>query len=156
MTKFRLLTVGRPHAGCLSDLTKEYLRRMGPPWQVTWEWVREEAGGSAPVSRILTQTGDRVRARLAAREFVIVLDEQGEELSSLELASHLRSWRELARPVSFVVGSHYGLDETLRQRADWRWSLSRLTWPHEFVPLLVAEHLYRAWTIVVRHPYHRA
>jgi 23S rRNA (pseudouridine1915-N3)-methyltransferase len=87
---------------------------------------------------------------------VVALDERGRNLSSTEFASRLERWRdEGVRDIAFLVGGADGLAQSVRDRADFVLALGTLTWPHELVRVLVAEQIYRAWTIVQGHPYHR-
>lgn len=92
----------------------------------------------------------------AARDMhVIALDTRGETWSSERLAQQLSKWRMSGRDTAFLIGGADGHSENVLQRADQRWSLGPLTLPHMLVRLIVAEQLYRAAMIVVRHPYHR-
>ena len=84
-----------------------------------------------------------------------MLDEQGARLTSVQLAARLRAWREHGRDVAFVIGGPDGLDAAVRARADETLRLSDLTLPHALARVLLAEALYRAWTLVAGHPYHR-
>lgn len=93
--------------------------------------------------------------KAANNDFLIACDERGVEKTTVQLASIMKSWQELGRDVSIVVGGADGLDPNLIQRADWRWSLSKLTLPHAFVRVLLTEQLYRAYTVNQNHPYHR-
>jgi 23S rRNA (pseudouridine1915-N3)-methyltransferase len=92
-------------------------------------------------------------ARTAARR--IVLDERGSSSTTQRLAERLRDWRTEGRDVAFLVGGPDGLDATLKSRAEETLRLSDLTLPHAFVRVLLAEALYRAWTLLQGHPYHR-
>lgn len=89
-------------------------------------------------------------------ERVVALEEGGRQLSSAELAEHLGGWQADGRDVSLLVGGPDGLSERCLERAEFGWSLSRLTLPHGLARVLVVEQLYRAWTLVQGHPYHRA
>ena len=82
-------------------------------------------------------------------------DERGQEVTTLQLADKLTSWQGLGRDVSIVIGGADGLHDTLKQRADWLWGLSKLTLPHAFVRVLLSEQLYRAHSVIQGHPYHR-
>jgi 23S rRNA (pseudouridine1915-N3)-methyltransferase len=79
----------------------------------------------------------------------------GRSWSTEELASHLENWRLDARNVNLMVGGPEGLAAEVAERSEQRWSLSALTLPHPLVRILLAEQLYRAWTILNRHPYHK-
>ena len=83
------------------------------------------------------------------------MDVKGKGWSTEELAQRLTRWMSDHQTVQFVVGGPDGLDKDIVESADDVWSLSRLTFPHAFVPVLITEQLYRAWTLINRHPYHR-
>ena len=86
----------------------------------------------------------------------MALDEAGESLSTASLAKKMDGWRMDGRDVAFIIGGADGLCESVLSSADLKWSLSTLTFPHGLVRVLVAEQIYRAWTLNVGHPYHRA
>jgi len=86
---------------------------------------------------------------------VVALDEQGALWTSAELAQQLERWQTAAMPVALLIGGADGLDVSCRRQADQVWSLSPLTLPHALVRVVVAEQLYRAWTLLQGHPYHR-
>jgi 23S rRNA (pseudouridine1915-N3)-methyltransferase len=100
--------------------------------------------------------GDELLRRAESADLVLALDERGREWSTGELAEALRRWQLETPRVALLVGGPDGLDERCRERADRLWSLSKLTLPHALVRVLVAEQIYRAWTILRGHPYHRA
>jgi len=92
---------------------------------------------------------------LPPRGRVIALDRQGSAWTTEKLADNLRQWQMTGEPVSLMVGGPDGLAAQCLERADQRWSLGPLTLPHPLVRVILAEQLYRAWTITVNHPYHR-
>ena len=87
--------------------------------------------------------------------YVIALDERGKNWSSTDLAAQLESWMANDPNVVFMIGGADGLADSCKQRADQLWSLSPLTLPHALVRVVLAEQIYRAWTLVQGHPYHR-
>jgi len=89
------------------------------------------------------------------KEFLIVLDEKGVQFTSQELAQKLNHWSEHFKHIAFVIGGADGIHEDVLQKANLTWSLSKLTFPHALVRVLVAEQLYRAHSILENHPYHR-
>lgn len=91
----------------------------------------------------------------AGRDYLIACDERGQEVTTLQLADKMKSWQTLGRDVSIVIGGADGLHASLKQQADWLWGLSKLTLPHAFVRVLLAEQLYRAHSVIQNHPYHR-
>ncbi len=94
--------------------------------------------------------------KLAIDEQVVLLDERGRQLTSKSLANRLSTWQSDGRDLSFIIGGPDGVPDTVRQRADFTWSLSDLTLPHGLARVLLAEQLYRAWSLQAGHPYHRA
>lgn len=115
-----------------------------------------QRGSHADVARIVRAEGERLLAAVPAGSRVIALDERGQEWSTMELAGRLSGWLGEGRDVSLLVGGPDGLDAACRARADPLWSLSRLTLPHPLVRVVVAEQIYRAWSLLHNHPYHRA
>ena len=97
----------------------------------------------------------RIRAQLPARCRLVVLDERGEDLATTALAQRLAAWQLEAAPVAIVIGGPDGIAPELRAQADQTLRLSSLTLPHALVRVLLAEQLYRAWSINAQHPYHR-
>lgn len=112
-------------------------------------------GKGADPARAMRAEGDAMLAALGKNEQVIALDVQGKHWSTANLASHAENWRMQGRNVSLLVGGPDGLDPRCLQVADQKWSLSALTLPHPLVRVLLAEQLYRAWTLLQGHPYHK-
>ena len=104
----------------------------------------------------LAKEAERMQAALGARDYVVALEVEGRSMSTPELARWLEARRSDGRDLALLVGGPDGLAATLSSRADFRWSLSPLTWPHGLVRILVAEQLYRAQSLLQGHPYHRA
>lgn len=99
--------------------------------------------------------GEKILAAIKPKSLVIALDDQGKQWSTPELACNLQRWRESGQDVSLLIGGADGLAEECLQKAQNIWSLSKLTFPHQLVRVIVAEQIYRAWTIINNHPYHR-
>lgn len=111
--------------------------------------------GNAMVGRSTADEAKRIRAALPARCLKVILDERGRACTTAELAKRLEEWRMNGRDVAFVIGGADGIHADLRREADWLWSLSPLTLPHGLARVIVAEQLYRAWSLTRNHPYHR-
>lgn len=105
--------------------------------------------------RAVEAEGEAMLAAIPAGDRAIALDVAGRTISTEKLAQSLAQWRLEGVSVSLLVGGPDGLSHACLQRADERWSLSALTLPHPLVRILVAEQLYRAWSILNNHPYHR-
>ena len=104
----------------------------------------------------LAREAERMRAAIAPGDYVVALEVRGRALATPELAEWLAARMAGGRNLALLVGGPDGLDEGLSARADFRWSLSPLTWPHGLVRVMVAEQLYRAHSLLLGHPYHRA
>jgi 23S rRNA (pseudouridine1915-N3)-methyltransferase len=122
-----------------AELVERYVKRMAWPSKIT---ELPERGGNVPA--------------LPANAVLVVLDERGEALSSVEFANKLENWRDAGkREIRFLIGAHSGHDEKQRKAADLLLSFGPATWPHLLVRAMLAEQLFRAMSILANHPYHR-
>ena len=149
----RALAVGKKHEAWVADGIGRYEQRLRKPFDLKWQLLphsaREEQAARAEES-------DRLLAKLDARDFVVLLDERGKNVDSPGLSRTLQGAVDAGRPIALVIGGAYGVDDRVRQRADFMWSLSKLVFPHQLVRLIVAEQLYRAQEIAAGRPYHHA
>jgi len=135
----------------------EYARRMPPELSLDLVEIPLAHRGKNPdIPRLMQREGDAILSALGPRDRVIALEVGGRNWSTEKLAGQLESWQLDGRDVSFLVGGPDGLADVCRNRADQLWSLSALTLPHPLVRILLAEQLYRAWSVTRNHPYHRA
>ena len=135
----------------------EYARRMPPELSLDLVEIPLAHRGKNPdIPRLMQREGDAILSALGPRDRVIALEVGGRNWSTEKLAGQLESWQLDGRDVSFLVGGPDGLADICRDRADQLWSLSALTLPHPLVRILLAEQLYRAWSVTRNHPYHRA
>lgn len=155
--RLRVLAIGQRMPGWVSDGWSEYARRF--PRQLALE-LRElpalRRSRNADIPELRERESAALLAAAGSAGRVIVLDGAGRQWSTAELAAELSEWMRLGSDVHFLVGGPDGLSRECVRRADSSWSLGRLTLPHPLVRLVVAEQLYRAWTITQNHPYHRA
>jgi 23S rRNA (pseudouridine1915-N3)-methyltransferase len=148
-----LLAVGRLRP-FYREACDEYLRRLGRHAEVVEHEVQEASRApNAPAQR--AAEAESLRARMPAGARVVALARDGRSWTSAELARELDRWRLEARTVAVVIGGSHGLDDDLLAQADQRWSLGPLTLPHELARVIVAEQLYRAFTILRGEPYHK-
>lgn len=139
--KFRVLYVGKGPEW-LDAAVGEYVRRMP---ELVLERIRENP----------KQSGFDRMVRSAGSSFLVMLDRTGEQLSTEELAKKYRQWNFGGNDVSFLIGDSEGFSDSERRQVGLVWSLSALTYPYSIARLIVCEQLYRARSIVNRHPYHR-
>lgn len=154
--QLQVLAVGRRMPPWVSDGVTEYASRL--PAEFGWRVVEVPLGqrprGQA-ADRAVADEGERMLARIPGDATVVALDERGEAWSSRALAQHLGRWRDENRTVVMIIGGPDGLAPACHARADTVWSLSALTLPHGLVRVIVAEQVYRAWSLLNNHPYHR-
>jgi len=151
-----VLAVGTRMPIWVNDGVKEYARRMPRQIQFSIEEIppgHRTARGSVAAAR--EQEAAQLMKRAAAAGLRIALDEKGKPWTSTELADQLRDWLHHVPHVALMIGGPDGFTDEIRDGADRLWSLSSLTLPHGLVRVVLAEQLYRAWTIVDGHPYHR-
>ena len=155
--KLRLICVGQKMPDWVSTGYNDYARRMPPelPLELT-EIAMAHRGKNPDIPRLMQRESDAILASVAPRDRVIALEVGGRPWSTETLASQLERWQHDGQDVCFLVGGPDGLADACRQRADQQWSLSPLTLPHPLVRIVLAEQLYRAWSITRNHPYHRA
>lgn len=135
----------------------EYARRMPPELSLDLVEIPLAHRGKNPdIPRLMQREGEAILSALGPRDRVIALEVGGRNWSTEKLAGQLENWQLDGRDVSFLVGGPDGLADVCRNRADQLWSLSALTLPHPLVRILLAEQLYRAWSVTRNHPYHRA
>lgn len=153
---------GKVKEGYLKEGLAEYTKRLRPHARLTWVQVAEEAVpavvqvAAAEAERLMQREGERLLAGLHEAEYVIALDRQGEGLSSEDFARLLAELALGGRSrVAFVIGGTLGLHAAVHRRADKVLSLGPLTLPHQMVPLILLEQIYRAMKINAGEPYHR-
>ena len=151
-----LIAVGTRMPGWVNDAYQEYARRL--PRECSLKLVEIPLGSRArskPVERAIAEEGKRMLSAISEGQRVIALDVGGRGWSTEQLAEQLKLWMQDGRNVSLLIGGPDGLAGDCLERAEQRWSLSPLTLPHPLVRVLLAEQLYRAWTLTTGHPYHR-
>ena len=156
LVKIRLTAIGTRMPTWVDEGYRDYARRLRGGWSLDLvEVPAARRGTRAPMARIVQEEGDRLLAALPSRANVVALDEKGVALSSTGLARRLAGWQTDGLPLALMIGGPDGLSAHCRERASLCWSLSRLTLPHALVRVVVAEQIYRAWSILQHHPYHR-
>lgn len=154
--RIHLLAVGTRMPAWVSTGYEEYAKRLPRECALVLKEIplskRNESG---EVARWRAEEGQRLLAAIPNGAWVSALDVTGKARSTEQLAASLRDWLHSGRDVALLVGGPDGLDPSCVARADERWSLSPLTLPHPLVRVLLAEQIYRAWTLINNHPYHR-
>jgi len=133
----------------------DYAKRFPPESRLELKAVKTEPRGSKTVATLLAAERERIEAAIPKGARIVALDERGTALTTVALAQKLKAWPLENDVVALVIGGPDGLDPAFRQAAHERIRLSDLTLPHAMVRVLLAEQLYRAWSINAGHPYHR-
>ena len=133
----------------------DYAKRFPPEMRLELKAVKTEPRASKTLPSLLAAERERIEAAIPRGARIVALDERGTALTTVALASKLKAWQLENDVVALVIGGPDGLDPALRQAAHERIRLSDLTLPHAMVRVLLAEQLYRAWSINAGHPYHR-
>jgi len=133
----------------------DYAKRFPPEMRLELKAVKTERRASRTLPSLLAAERARIEAAIPKGARVVALDERGTPLTTLALAAKLKDWQLENDAVALAIGGPDGLDSAFRQAAHERIRLSDLTLPHAMVRVLLAEQLYRAWSINAGHPYHR-
>jgi 23S rRNA (pseudouridine1915-N3)-methyltransferase len=134
----------------------EYAKRMPPEIRIHLKEIKPvERSGSKTAETAMALERAKIEAVIPKGARIIALDERGRDLSSVQLSQHLEQWQQDGRDVALIIGGADGLDAEFKARADMLIRISSLTLPHGMVRVMLAEQLYRAWSITQNHPYHR-
>jgi 23S rRNA (pseudouridine1915-N3)-methyltransferase len=155
--KIEMIAIGDKMPDWVRTGYQQYASRMPADHAVQLKELKAVVRGKNPsISAIIAEEHKRIISALPARAHVVALDVCGKQWTTVQLAEQMQSWREMAKPVALVIGGADGLSPEMSGLAGQSWSLSKLTMPHYLVRVLLAEQLYRAWSILAGHPYHRA
>ncbi|MDQ6629336.1 MAG: 23S rRNA (pseudouridine(1915)-N(3))-methyltransferase RlmH [Pseudomonadota bacterium] len=153
--KLVLVSVGTRLPAWADAAFEEYAKRFPPELRLELKAIKAEARDSRSAAQLMAAEARRIDAALPRGARLVGLDEHGERATTRQLAERLAHWQGDGRDVAFVIGGPDGLDPALKARCEESLRLSDLTLPHAFVRVLLAEALYRAWSVTVNHPYHR-
>lgn len=155
--RITIIAVGQRQPAWADAAVDDYLSRFPNEFKVDLKQVKAESrSGNVPLARALSAEAARLRAAVPDGAQLIALDERGKDWTTQQLADHLQRWRDASEDVAFAIGGADGLDEGLKTEARLRVRLSSMTLPHSLARVVLAEQLYRAWSMLAGHPYHRA
>lgn len=156
MARVRIVAVGSRMPKWVREPFDDYLARLGSALKISLTEIEpgSRTAGKSP-ARAIGIEGERILSSLRPDEFVVALDERGTEMTTRELATWLAGRLRDGNDMAFLIGGADGFAPEVLQRSNFKWSLSRLTFPHALVRVLLAEQLYRAHGVLSNHPYHR-
>jgi len=147
----RILAIGKKHESWIEGGIERYQERLKRPFDAEWILLPHSTLSNGMARQ---EESGRILSRLNANDYVILLDERGKNIDSIELAGLLRAPIDTSRQVVIIIGGAYGVDSAVHQRANFIWSLSKLVFPHQLVRLILTEQIYRAQEISGNKPYH--
>ena len=155
--KLLVVAVGQRQPAWAEAAWDDYARRFPPEMRLELRALKAEPRAGRTAAQCMAAEGRRIDSALQALRGTrrVVLDEQGEPRSTVQLAARLREWLGGGQDVALVIGGPDGLDPAVKAAADETLRLSELTLPHALARVLLAEALYRAWSVTAGHPYHR-
>ncbi|TRW49415.1 23S rRNA (pseudouridine(1915)-N(3))-methyltransferase RlmH [Aliidiomarina halalkaliphila] len=154
--RLQLIAVGNKMPGWILEGYHEYAKRMPPELPLDLiEIVPGKRSKKADVQRLMVQEGEKVLAAIKPGTHVVALEVKGKPWDTHTLAKRMQQWQLNGQDVAFIVGGPEGLSADCKARANEMWSLSPLTLPHPMVRVIIAEALFRAWSLLNNHPYHR-
>ena len=154
--QINLISVGNKMPGWVQQGYDEYSKRMPKECSLALKEVLPgKRGKNSDIARIVRDEGKRMIQAIPAKSHVVTLDIPGKPWTTPELSVSMKRWMESGQNVALMIGGPEGLSDSVRDIARESWSLSKMTFPHPIVRVLVAEQLYRAWSILNNHPYHR-
>ena len=153
--KLLVLAVGQRQPAWADTAWADFAKRFPPEMRLELKALKAEPRGGRSAAQCMAAEAQRIDTACPKGVRRVVLDEHGSSVSTQQLADRLSAWRGEGRDVALLIGGPDGLDPSLKVGADETLRLSDLTLPHAFVRVLLAEALYRAWTLLQGHPYHR-
>ncbi len=153
--KITILAIGKKHDPKLLSSIEDYTKRLQHYTPITWDLIEAKISSSMSPDEIKQIESELLLSKLRPEDKVILLDERGTQLSSIENAQAIQKHlNKGTKHLVFVIGGAYGVSDELKARADFIWSLSPLVFPHQLVRLILVEQLYRAHTILAGEKYH--
>ena len=156
MLNIKIITVGDKMPDWVNEGAESYLSRIHSNTTVLLRQVSaKKRGKNVDINRVLQLEGEAVLKQITADTRLICLDRLGKAHDSLTFADKITDWQQLGQSVAFVIGGPEGLDAAVLARANETWTLSKMTFSHHVARVMLAEQLYRAWSITQGLPYHR-
>jgi len=154
--KIQLWSIGKNHEDYIKNGVEDFTKRISKYYPVQWTIIPPlKNAATLSENDLKKKEGEVILSLLQKDDYLIALDENGKQFSSAALAKFIQTRaNESAKSLVFLIGGAFGIDEIILKKANYKWSLSQLTFPHQLVRLLLAEQIYRACTILRNEKYH--
>ena len=151
----KVIAVGKLKEKAMVSVLDEYIKRLKPIHEVKIVELNNSKYSDSEVKAIIEDEGQRILKEIDEKDYVVLLDLKGKDITSKELASKIETILNSSKPLIFVIGGSHGVSESVVERSNFMWKLSGLTFPHQLVRILLFEQIYRAFMINKNHPYHK-
>lgn len=154
--RIQVVAIGTKMPAWVEAGSKEYLKRLPRDFSVEFKTLPlAQRGKNSSIRVAMEKEGEQMLAAIDPAHWVVALDPKGKAWTTEQTAEQVADWQMQGRPVSLLIGGPDGLSPACLKRADQLWSLSALTLPHPLVRVVLAEQLYRVWSLLNKHPYHK-
>jgi 23S rRNA (pseudouridine1915-N3)-methyltransferase len=154
--KITIIAVGAKMPAWVDTAWDDYARRLPADWSVQLKEIKPEPRTSGkPAAQLMAAEAKRIQSAIPEYTKRIALDEHGQDLSTERFSQLVQSWQDDSQPIALLIGGPDGLDPTLKTTCSGLIRLSSMTLPHPLARVVLIEQLYRAWSILANHPYHR-
>ena len=155
--KMYVIAVGAKMPDWVNIAWDDYAKRLPPEWTVVLKEIKPEPRTTGKtVAQMMSAEAKRIEAAIPSDALRIALDEHGKDLSTTKFSTTLQAWQDTSRSIALLIGGSDGLDPSLKASCSELLRLSSMTMPHPLVRVVLIEQIYRGWSLLVNHPYHRA
>lgn len=151
-----VVAVGLRQPAWADVAVRDYLARFPRDFTVSVKEVKAETRSRQTPAKLMAAEAERIEKAIPAGDIVVALDEHGRDLTTMDFAQKIQGWQNEGAGVTFIIGGADGLDPRIKKEAHLMMRISSMTLPHAFARVLLCEQIYRAWSILHNHPYHRA
>ena len=150
-----VVAVGLRQPAWADEAVRDYLGRFPKDFTVVVKEVKAEPRAGQPAAKLMQLEAERIRKAIPAGDIVVAMDEHGRDFTTMDFAKKVDGWKNESCGVTFLIGGADGLDPELKKGCRMMLRLSSMTLPHAFARVMLVEQIYRAWSILNNHPYHR-
>lgn len=154
--RITVVAVGLRQPAWADEAVRDYLARFPRDFTVSVKEVKAVTRSGQTPAKLMAAEAERIEKAIPAGDIVVALDEHGRDLTTMDFAQKIQGWQNEGAGVTFIIGGADGLDPRIKKEARLMMRISSMTLPHAFARVLLCEQIYRAWSILHNHPYHRA